>query len=1104
MKHLCFIFFLLYQILCEEPKYDMIVMLQSYSVENIGRSNRMYIIGQIATHYTPKYNSKWKIFSNSTDPIHFSGPFWLHFIDNNFHYLPFRFISANYSNFLNFSPSSLFVEGLNLFFVKNIQFVIKNIMKEDILIISEVTTFSREVYSTEFKEIKIDPQSESVLNLYVCPLRSGTFSTVVLISTNKGTFPYSLTYKSSTSPVDSFISTIFHPSSLMPVNITIKVPVVLQSKKVAVIYDSSILTPDKQTQTSMSYKFLVEKLNPGFYVSFLNFFSPTIGRNYPIFLSVSSKLLQSYYPVILFNTITNPSESIEMEVKMVNPTNLMIHIISVHLSSDFPSNVRISHTKPPLDCEPQSITLVGKIIMTGSRIGEVNTFVIVMYEVDGYSVQSIEIPVKGYVTIGSFDFPEEKIEIVGLINNTYCFHFFNNFKEAAFVLAAHIESDCFSIENFEVFIVNPNETSRDIIISFHPQKFNSMSYSIFDANKVDSILYIETNITRLIVPISGYNGNITLSKSGTSLSDQDSNKLTFNYSSILVNSERILSFYVTNPNPINFNINLTSDTQFIQLLSSSNIKIYNFSTQKCIIKIKFCNPFDSSSKSIQDTNINVKSNFYFLFGRSRFDIDIIWHPNYGEFQLKSSVYKIVFGLRQNISVNLKSTYKIPVFVKQIKCSTGYLIKNKNFLIDTGNDYELNRLEFIFDSIFLSKFNEMLDSSSVGENFELPIEYIFSLNDGYEIKSNMTIKFEYAYFPNKPFAFGLIPVNSKSYGNVTVLNFFDVPVVFVVDLSNLKEKVFIMKMLQKQTILPGNFFNLEFAYLPTSIGHEVVTIPIETNVTIYPFYIKLESEAIQPIFSFVNLNINEKVKKKKEIKKDIQKETDIDTRSFETENDKLEVTKDEILTPSQFDKIVSKFNISLKNSEPIEFSVFLKNEGSIPIPIEKLSISSKMHLKSKCGSILPSNSQCEIIFVINPKYLSHPENEVRLEVSSCNITKYINITVFADEETILHIKMANIIRHFIILIVTLLPIAMQLIEFNQKTNKTKREYNWRLAELNQEIEVLSVSKRSSVPIQTSNQEKKPFVGRWTCPDLFKISPVTKHGIDAMTRIIGNVK
>ena len=195
---------------------------------------------------------------------------------------------------------------------------------------------------------------------------------------------------------------------------------------------------------------------------------------------------------------------------------------------------------------------------------------------------------------------------------------------------------------------------------------------------------------------------------------------------------------------------------------------------------------------------------------------------------------------------------------------------------------------------------------------------------------------------------------------------------------------------------------------------------------------------------------------------------------------------------------------MQNSESIEFSVFLKNEGSIPIPIEKLSISSKMHLKSKCGSILPSNSQCEITFVINPKYLSHPENEVRLEVSSCNITKYINITVFADEETILHIKMANIIRHFIILIVTLLPIAMQLIEFNQKTNKTKREYNWRLAELNQEIEVLSVSKRSSVPIQTSNQEKKPFVGRWTCPDLFKISPVTKHGIDAMTRIIGNVK
>ena len=583
----------------------MTVVLQSYSVENIGRSNRNYILGQIATHYTPIYNKNWKIFSNNTDLIHFTRPFWLHFIDNNFHYLPFRFISANYSKFLNFYPLSLFIENLNLFFVKNIQFIITNTMKEDVLIISEVTTFSREVYSTEFEEIKLEPYSNCILNLYVCPLRSGTFSTVVLISTNKGTIPYSLTYRSAPSPVDSFISTIFHQSSLIPVNITVKVPVALQSKKVAVFYDSSIMIPDQQTQTSMSYKFTVEKLNPGFYVSFLNFFSPTIGRNYPIFLSVSSKLLQSYYPVILFNTITNQSEIIEMEVKMVNPTNLMIHIISVHLSSESPPNVRISHTKPPLDCDPQSITLVGKIIMTGTRSGEVNTIVIVMYEVDGYNVQSVEIPVKGYVSIGSFKLPEEKIEIVGLIEKTYRFHFFNNFKEAAFVLSAHIESECFIIEDFEVFIVNPNETSRDIIIKFNPQKINSNS--IFDANKVDSILYIETNITRFTVPISGYNGNISFSKSGTTIAPYGGNKISFNYSSVLVNSEKLLSFYITNPNPINFLLNITSTKSFITLLSSNHITLYNFSTQKVILKIKFNKksmlliPFFISCLDLQDS-----------------------------------------------------------------------------------------------------------------------------------------------------------------------------------------------------------------------------------------------------------------------------------------------------------------------------------------------------------------------------------------------------------------------------------------------------------------------------------------------------------------------
>lgn len=1040
----------------------MTVVLQSYSVENIGRSNRNYILGQIATHFTPTYNKNWKIFSNNTDPIVFTRPFWLHFIDNNFHYLPFRFISANYSNFLNFSPSSLFIEGLNLFFIQNIQFKIKNTMKEDILLISEVTTFSREVFSTEFEEIKIEPQNECVLNLYVCPHRSGTFSTVVLISTNKGTIPYSITYRSVTSPVDSFISTIFYQSSLIPANITIKVPVALQSKKVAVFYDSSILTPDQQTQTSMSYKFTVERLNPGFYISFLNFFSPTIGRNYPIFLSVSSKLLQSNYPVILFNTITTQTETIEMEVKMINPTNLIIHIISVHLASESPSNVRISHTKPPLDCDPQSITLVGKIIMTGARPGEVNTMVIVMYEADGFGVQSVEIPVKGYVSIGSFQLPDEKIEIVGLIEKTYRFHFINHFKEAVFVLAAHAESDCFSIEKFEVFIVNPNETSQDIVITFNPQKINSNSNS--DTNKVDSILYIETNITRITIPISGYNGNISISKSGATLASYENNQITFNYSSVLVNSEKDVSFYITNPNPVNFHVNIQSNTSLLTLLSPNCITLNNFSMQKVNLKLKFNSPLDKQP--------NIHSNLFFLLGSSRFDIDINWNPFYGEFQLRASVYKIVFGLKQNISIGLKSTYRIPVQVKQIECSTDCLV-NKNIVFEPDNDYEIYRLEFTFDSSFLSKFNNSLNSNDI---LELPFEFTFSMNDGFIIKSYLPIKFEYAYFPNKSYAFGLIPSHSRSNGNLTAVNFFDVPVVFEIKISPEKEKTFYVKTLKKQLIKPGGFFQLEFTFTPDFAGHRILVIPVDTNVTVFPFYIELDSEAIEPIFSLVNIN---------EKKKD---QTSSEKMDYENEND----------------RVVDSFNVSLQNSESIEFSVFLKNEGSISIPIEKLTTNSKMKIKSKCGQYLPINSRCEIDFVLNPKVFSHSVNYAVLEVVSCNIVKTINITVLIDEKTVFHIKLEKFFKCAFVLIIALLPISLKIIELNSKNKKINNEFKWRIAEIAQEIERLSVSKRSSVSIQTSTPEKKPFVGRWTCPDLFKICPVSKNGIEAMTKMIGNLK
>lgn len=197
-------------------------------------------------------------------------------------------------------------------------------------------------------------------------------------------------------------------------------------------------------------------------------------------------------------------------------------------------------------------------------------------------------------------------------------------------------------------------------------------------------------------------------------------------------------------------------------------------------------------------------------------------------------------------------------------------------------------------------------------------------------------------------------------------------------------------------------------------------------------------------------------------------------------------------------------MSLENSEPIEFSVFLKNDGSISIPIEKLNANSKVKIKSKCGRSLPINSRCEIGFTINPKVFTRSINHAVLQVVSCNIVKKVNITVLIDDKTVFHIKMEKFAKCVFVVFVSLLPISLSIIEVSSKKKKIDREFRWRADQINDEIERLSVSKRSSVSIQTSTPEKKPFVGRWTCPDLFKICPVSKNGIEAMSRLIGNVK
>ena len=263
--------------------------------------------------------------------------------------------------------------------------------------------------------------------------------------------------------------------------------------------------------------------------------------------------------------------------------------------------------------------------------------------------------------------------------------------------------------------------------------------------------------------------------------------------------------------------------------------------------------------------------------------------------------------------------------------------NNNLQINPDNEYEIYSLEFAFDSAFLSKFNQKFNYSEL--TFDLPIEFTFYLQNKFIIKSNLTIRFEFAEFPTKTYESALVPINSLMKANFSVKNFFDVPVEF--EALHPKCHTIHFQTHRSQIIQPGQLYNLNLLYRPKLVGHNNFSIMVKTNATKSPFSMNIWYEGVNPSFSVVRLT-------------------------------------------NKVEEIIDHLQFSIHQPNQIEDQIFMKNDGNVTIPIEKFDFSPQINYKTKCQSTLPINEKCEISLFIHPQNLMHRHNNLLLKLTSCAI------------------------------------------------------------------------------------------------------------------------
>jgi len=808
-------FFLIIYSNCEIPKH-----FDTYYVDSLGKVEIRKLNGNL-----------------SSVSICLPHPVWYSFIEGGYHYIQIgSLISENECRISIYCNNS----GIILGQYSSFCITIKNLDSYNPIRITSIITTKTEIIGECFTPFVIEPSSESSINLYIFPTETGLISSLIYIDTSRGIVTFPLSYWVTSAYHESSPQRIFHQSNPMFSNITLRIP---PFKTKGILFDQSVFNT---LHSKVSDKYLTlspSKLRPGMYLTMVELLSEPIKQYLPIFLFVSSKLIQPSSPIIIIPVITSDSEFKYKEISIINPSPIQFHIESVSFETIHP-NLEFEYYEKTSIVPKLTKTCIGRVVLKGGIQGDINTDLILKYRSLNNKEYRLDIPLRGSVIYGSVFFNVSCLNIEGSLHSISGFTVYNNFSYPITILFVHIENPQFRAYEFIPQIIKPYTTSQPI----------SIKYTSINKQQQDSVIILETNITTFELPVKGYIQDLLVAhKNESSLY---SNSILFQLGRVYCGIVDNVSIYLYNPNPDNLRINRFSTSKGIEFFDPiEDLVVSAFSSIRFVVPIHF--------KHIKSTKLR---NDTVLIQCNEQNVTVIlqWKPIKGSILIKNETPSFcLIGSNSTLSIYIKNTYPFAIRVsnvtsienkilcslneKKLKPSTYTKLFHISFMVESESLPNCSFLSHVNNKNPYSVHKKIWDEYWKSNNFIIAKFRLYLKSGGFFLMS-VSINLAFAVLPDLHINVGDMLPYIEHQTVISINNPFQSYISFIYRQPDFRAKPYHHTVIgepQKIALLPLVFY-------PKRIGRFRYTIPIISNST-PPFTIYASANIIYPNITVLDIH-----------------------------------------------------------------------------------------------------------------------------------------------------------------------------------------------------------------------------------------------------------